>query len=115
MVAASGLEERTFLRRFQKTTGMKNDRILSAAARRESQGTAAIQHPPPHNLTRRKVISIEVTSKGRLNLHKYDEALQAQLEGYLVDIGILAAGQTLVAQEAPPDTDDVVDSPLVEA
>ncbi|MYN12772.1 hypothetical protein GSY71_06390 [Pusillimonas sp. TS35] len=74
-----------------------------------------LYYPPPPNLTRRKVISIEVTSKGRLNLHKYDEALQAQLEGYLVDIGILVAGQTLVAQEAPPDMDDVFDPPLVEA
>lgn len=55
-----------------------------------------------------------MTSKGRLNLHKYDEALQAQLEGYLVDIGILQPGQTLVAQETPPDTGEVFDQPLAE-
>lgn len=73
-----------------------------------------LYYPPPSGLSRPKVITIEVTSKGRLNLHKYDEALQAQLEGYLVDIGILAAGQTLVAQEGPPDLDDVFVLPVAE-
>src|SRR5690606_6207413 len=73
-----------------------------------------LYYPPPPHLSRRKVITIEVTSKGRLNLHKYDEALQAQLEGYLVEIGILQSGQTLVAQETPPDTGEVFDQPLAE-
>ena len=35
------------------------------------------------------MVSVEVTSKGRLNLHKFDETLRAQLEGYLVRLGIL--------------------------
>lgn len=73
-----------------------------------------LYYPPPSGLSRRKVITIDVTSKGRLNLHKYDEALQAQLESYLVDIGILGAGQTLVAQEASPDTEDVFVHPVAE-
>jgi hypothetical protein len=42
---------------------------------------------------------IEITSRGRLNLHKYDNKLQAQLERYLVKVGILQKGQTLSAQE----------------
>ena len=43
-----------------------------------------------------------MTRKGRLNLHKFDTALQVQLEGYLVSLGILQRGQTLNAQESPP-------------
>ena len=42
---------------------------------------------------------------GRLNLQKFDAGLQAQLEGYLVALGILAPGQTLTAQESPPTTE----------
>jgi len=38
---------------------------------------------------------VEITSKGRLNLHKFDEKLRAQLEGYLVQLGILKAQQVL--------------------
>lgn len=47
------------------------------------------------------MVPIEVTSRGRLNLHQFDAKLQAQLERYLVRIGILRPGQTLSAQEAP--------------
>ena len=52
---------------------------------------------------RSKPITVEVTRRGRLNLHKFDAALQAQLEGYLVTLGILQPGQTLSAQEIPDD------------
>ena len=45
--------------------------------------------------------------KGRLNLQKFDAKMQAQLEGYLVAVGILQKGQTLSAQELPPETDAV--------
>ncbi len=38
---------------------------------------------------------MEITSKGRLNLHKFDEKLRAQLEGYLVQLGILKGQQVL--------------------
>jgi hypothetical protein len=51
------------------------------------------------------VVTVEITRKGRLNLHKFDAALQAQLEGYLVYLGILQNGQTLNAQETPPSAD----------
>ena len=53
--------------------------------------------PPPGKL-RSPVVTVEVTRRGRLNLHKYDETLRAQLEGYLVQIGILQEKQTLSVQ-----------------
>jgi hypothetical protein len=62
-------------------------------------------YPPEPGKTRPKVVTIEVTRKGRLNLHKFDAALQAQLEGYLVSLGILQKGQTLNPQETPPSED----------
>jgi hypothetical protein len=64
-----------------------------------------LYYPPELGNTRSKVITIEVTSKGRLNLQKFDPALQAQLEGYLVTLGILAPGQRLNAQEVSPQAD----------
>jgi hypothetical protein len=39
------------------------------------------------------VVSVEVTSKGRMNLHSFDETLREQLEGYLVQLGILREQQ----------------------
>ena len=66
------------------------------------------------NNTRAKVVTIEVTRKGRLNLHKFDAALQAQLEGYLVELGILQKGQTLNAQETPPSADATEQQPAFE-
>ena len=50
---------------------------------------------PMQGKSRCQVVSVEITSKGRLNLHKFDEKLRAQLEGYLVQIGILKAQQVL--------------------
>jgi len=44
---------------------------------------------PMQGKSRRQVLSVELTSKGRLNLHKFDEKLRTQLEGYLVELGIL--------------------------
>ena len=61
-----------------------------------------LYYPPAPGKVRPKVITVEVTRKGRLNLQKFDAALQAQLEGYLVSLGILAPGQTLTAQDSPP-------------
>ena len=54
------------------------------------RGTVEIldAEPPEPGRTRPKVVTIEVTSKGRLNLHKFDANMQAQLEGYLVAVGI---------------------------
>ena len=71
-----------------------------------------LYYPPEPGRTRPKVVTIEVTSKGRLNLHKFDNKLQAQLERYLVKVGILQKGQTLSAQELPPEA-DAISSPSV--
>ena len=60
-----------------------------------------LYYPPEIGKTRSKPIATEVTRKGRLNLHKFDAALQAQLEGYLVTLGILQPGQTLNPRRCP--------------
>ncbi len=54
---------------------------------------------PPANGRKARVVSVEVTSRGRLNLHKFDDKLRQQLEGYLVDAGILSPDQTLTMAE----------------
>ena len=51
---------------------------------------------PMQGKSRCSVVSVEVTSKGRLNLHKFDEKLRTQLEGYLVQLGILQGQQVLL-------------------
>ena len=73
-----------------------------------------LYYPPEPGQTRSRVVSIEVTSKGRLNLPKFDAKMQAQLEGYLVSVGILRKGQTLSAQEVPPDANAVGSAPVTE-
>ena len=50
---------------------------------------------PKQGKSRGQLISVEVTSKGRLNLNKFDEKLRAQLESYLVYLGILDPKQAL--------------------
>jgi hypothetical protein len=68
---------------------------------------------PMQGKSRSQVVSVEITSKGRLNLHKFDEKLRSQLEGYLVQLGILKAQQVLKPdreQEQP----EVVASSLFE-
>ena len=73
-----------------------------------------LYYPPEPGRTRARVVPIEVTSKGRLNLHKFDAKMQAQLEGYLVAAGILQKGQTLSAQELPPEADAMSSSSTFE-
>ena len=73
-----------------------------------------LYYPPEPGRSRAKVVTIEVTSKGRLNLHKFDAKMQAQLEGYLVAVGILQKGQTLSAHEVPPEADAISSSPVIE-
>jgi len=73
-----------------------------------------LYYPPEPGKARAKVVTIEVTSKGRLNLHKFDAKMQAQLEGYLVSVGILQKGQTLNAQETPPSADATEQQPAFE-
>ena len=54
-----------------------------------------LYYAPPQGKQRSPVVTVEVTCRGRLNLHKFDEKLRAQLESYLVQIGILTEKQTL--------------------
>lgn len=62
-----------------------------------------LYYPPRIGNRGPRVVSVEVTRRGRLNLHKFDPKLQAQLEGYLVTAGILQPGHTLHAQEVAED------------
>lgn len=73
-----------------------------------------LYYPPEPGRTRARVVPIEITSRGRLNLHKFDNKLQAQLERYLVKVGILQKGQTLSAQELPPEADAISSSSAFE-
>ena len=57
-----------------------------------------LYYPPEAGRSRSKVIPVEVTRLGRLNLHKYDEQLRARLEGYLIGIGVMQAQQRLSPQ-----------------
>ena len=57
-----------------------------------------LYYPPEAGRARAKVISVEVTRLGRLNLHKYDEQLRARLEGYLITLGVMQAEQRLSPQ-----------------
>lgn len=63
-----------------------------------SAASINLYYAPPPGKQRCPVVTVEVTRRGRLNLHKFDEKLRAQLEGYLVKIGILQDKQTLSAQ-----------------
>lgn len=72
--------------------------------------TINLYYAPPPGKQRSPVVTVEVTHKGRLNLHKFDEKLRAQLEGYLVQIGVMQVQQTLSMYERPI----VNDSELVE-
>lgn len=73
-----------------------------------------LYYPPEPGKARPKVITVEVTRRGRLNLHKFDPALQTQLEGYLVSLGILLPGQRLTVREAPPAADGPRPEPVYE-
>ncbi len=73
-----------------------------------------LYYPPEPGRTRSRVVPIEITSRGRLNLHKFDNKLQAQLERYLVKVGILQKGQILSAQELPPEADALSSSSVFE-
>ncbi len=71
-----------------------------------------LYYPPAPGKVRPKVVTVEVTRKGRLNLHKFDATLQAQLERYLVSLRILDRGQRLNVEEEPPATD--IGEPVLE-
>ena len=57
-----------------------------------------LYYPPEAGRSRSKVVPVEVTRLGRLNLHKYDEQLRARLEGYLITLGVMQADQRLSPQ-----------------
>ena len=44
----------------------------------------------------------------------FDAEMQAQLESYLVTLGILQPGQTLSAHEVPPDVETTNQQPVYE-
>lgn len=67
---------------------------------------------PEPGRSRCAVVSVEVTSRGRLNLHKFDEKLRAQLEGYLVQLGILQPNQLLETSALPPSAGSIQRSDL---
>jgi hypothetical protein len=46
--------------------------------------------------TRTRTVAVEVTSQGRLNLHKYEPAVQEALEAYLVELGVMSHSDTLM-------------------
>jgi hypothetical protein len=46
--------------------------------------------------TRTRTVAVEVTSVGRLNLHKFEPAVQEALEAYLVELGVLGQADTLL-------------------
>lgn len=63
-----------------------------------SAASINLYYAPPPGKQRSPVVTVEVTRRGRLNLHKFDEKLRAQLESYLVQIGILQEKQVLSPQ-----------------
>jgi hypothetical protein len=70
----------------------------------------SLYYAAPPGKKHNPVVTVEVTRRGRLNLHKFDEKLRAQLEGYLVQVGILEQSQTL-STDVPNvgDRSDLVD------
>jgi hypothetical protein len=70
-----------------------------------------LHYPPGESREGRRVVTVVVTSTGRLNLHKYDEALKMQLEEYLVESGIMQPGHTLhMSQENITERPDLSDA-----
>ena len=65
-----------------------------------------LHYAPRQHSGRQRVITVEVTSTGRLNLHKYDDVLRQQLERYLVEAGVLEQGQVLDMHEVETECSD---------
>ncbi len=78
--------------------GFPNDNPLTSQWS-VNAATINLYYAPPPGKHRNPVITVEITRKGRLNLYKYDEKLRAQLEGYLVQIGVMHEQQTLSMHE----------------
>ena len=90
-------------------TGLLAEKLPGPLAERWLITAAQINlyYPPAPGKVRPKVVTVEVTRKGRLNLHKFDPVLQAQLERYLVSLGILETGHTLSGNESAPAADEL--------
>ncbi len=54
-----------------------------------------LHHPPMAGQTFRPAVRVVLTSGGQSNLHRFDPALQANIEGHLVRLGVLQPAQTL--------------------
>lgn len=65
--------------------------------------TLHLYYAPAPGKQRSPVVTIEVTRRGRLNLHKYDDKLRMQLEKYLVTLGILKSHQSLTPVVVNPE------------
>ncbi|MCW7536254.1 hypothetical protein OOT46_00095 [Aquabacterium sp. A7-Y] len=61
----------------------------------------ALYYPPEPGRSRMRQICLEITDRGRVNLHKFEASLQRQLESYLIDMGILRPEQTFEAPSLP--------------
>lgn len=48
-----------------------------------------------------RTVTVEITRKGRLNLPRFTRGLQTQLEGYLLEAGVMQPHQMLLAVERP--------------
>ncbi len=69
-----------------------------------------LYYAPSPGMQRSPKVTVELTSRGRLNLHRFDDKLRAQLEGYLVQIGILTEKQTLSSHvDTSGERPDLVD------
>lgn len=88
-------------------TDLLNEKVPGLLAQRWSISAATLNlyYPREAHRAPARVVSVELTSKGRLNLHKYDSAMQQQLEGYLVSAGIMKSHDTLTAHEVRADAD----------
>lgn len=75
-----------------------NDNPL-AAQWTVSAVTIHLTYAPSPGKQPAKPVVVQVTRRGRLNLHKYDDKLRTQLEGYLVEAGVMRANQTLDMNE----------------
>ncbi|AKJ30649.1 hypothetical protein AAW51_3958 [Caldimonas brevitalea] len=61
----------------------------------------ALYYPPEPGRSRMRQVCLEITDRGRVNLHKFEASLQRQLESYLIDMGILRPEQTFEALSLP--------------
>ena len=69
-----------------------------------------LYHPGESGRTR--IVTAELTSMGRIRLPMRDPVMKANVERYLVEQGVLKRGQTLEAEDFPPQAD--LPQPVIE-